>query len=139
MDDCLFCRIVRREHPASFVYEDDVAVAMLDLYPVNRGHTLVLPKVHANDLQDCPTEVAGHLFAVCGRLAPAIVRAVAADGFNVWTANGRSAGQTVFHLHLHVLPRFTDDTFGLRFPQNYPREAERSELDAIAARIRSTG
>lgn len=138
MDDCLFCRILRHEHPATFVYEDDLAAAILDLYPVHRGHTLVLPKRHATDLLDCSVDVAGHLFAVSARLAPAIVRAVDAQGFNIWTANGGAAGQTVFHLHLHVLPRFVDDTFGLRFPRNYPSEARREELDKIAARIRST-
>lgn len=133
---CVFCRILRRDAPAAFVYEDDQIAAFLDLYPVHAGHTLVVPKTHIEDLVACPGDLAGRLFAVSGRLAPAVVAAAGADGFNVWTANGRAAGQTVFHLHLHVLPRFRADAFGLRFPKDYPREADRSALEAMAARIR---
>ncbi|MEE8116229.1 MAG: HIT family protein [Gemmatimonadales bacterium] len=135
MGNCLFCSVIQRVMPGSFVYEDDRALAFLDMYPVNSGHTLVVPKTHMADLRDCPPDLAAHLFAVSTRLAPAVVAAVEADGFNVWTANGRAAGQTVFHLHLHILPRFTTDAFGFRFPDDYPREAERAELDAVAARI----
>ena len=81
---------------------------------------------------------AGRLFELSGKIAPAVVRATGAAGFNVWTANGKAAGQEVLHLHLHVLPRYEDDTFGLRFPKGYPQEAERAALDAMADRIRST-
>lgn len=73
---------------------------------------------------------------VAKRLAPRIVHAVGAAGFNVWTANGKVAGQEVFHCHLHILPRFEDDSFGLRFPKSYPQEAERGELDRLGDRIR---
>jgi len=135
--DCVFCRILRHELPAAFVYEDDDVAAFLDLYPVNRGHTLVVPKAHAADLMTCPVETAARLFRVSTALAPAVVAAVGAEGFNVWTANGRVAGQTVFHLHLHILPRFRTDTFGLRFPKNYPQEASRAELEEMAAAIRA--
>ncbi len=134
---CVFCRILRHELPAAFVYEDGDIAAFLDLYPVNRGHTLVVPKTHATDLVACPDELAARLFGVSARLAPAVVAAVGAEGFNVWTANGRVAGQTVFHLHLHILPRFRTDTFGLRFPKNYPQEADRADLEAMAAAIRA--
>jgi histidine triad (HIT) family protein len=135
--DCIFCRILRREAPAAFVYEDDEVAAFLDLYPVHAGHTLVVPKAHVEDLVTCPVTLAGRLFAVSSRLAPAVVAAAGADGFNVWTANGRAAGQTVLHLHLHVLPRFRSDAFGLRFPKDYPREADRRALDEMAVRIRA--
>ncbi len=136
MEDCVFCRIVEGVAPASVVYEDDTAVAFLDLFPVHSGHTLVVPRVHADDLSDCPRGVASHLFAVCADLAPAVVDASGAKGFNIWTANGRVAGQEVLHLHLHILPRFKGDSFGLRFPKGYPAEAQRDELEAIAERIR---
>jgi histidine triad (HIT) family protein len=135
-DDCVFCRIVRGDAPAAFVYEDEEIAAFLDLYPVHAGHTLVVPKTHVTDLLACPGELAGRLFAVSGRLAPAVVAAAGADGFNIWTANGRAAGQSVFHLHLHILPRFRTDQFGLRFPKDYPREADRAALAAMAARIK---
>ena len=137
--DCVFCRVIAGELPASVVYEDDRAVAFLDIFPVHEGHTLVVPRDHAVDLRDCPADLAAHLFAIGARLAPAIVAVTDADGFNIWTAAGRAAGQTVFHLHLHVLPRFAGDGFGPRLPKIPPRESPRSALDHMAARIRSLG
>lgn len=137
MTDCVFCRIITGELPGSVVYQDDHTVAFLDLYPVHPGHTLVVPRRHVTDLVTCPEAVAGSLFALSARLAPAVVQAVGAAGFNVWTANGKAAGQEIFHLHLHVLPRFEADSFGLRFPKNYPEEATRAALDAMAGRIRA--
>ena len=136
MSDCIFCGILAGTLPGSLVYEDDDVVAFLDLFPVHPGHTLVVPRRHVRDLTTCPPDLAGRLFAVSAQLSPAIVAAGAADGFNVWTANGRAAGQEVAHLHLHILPRFTRDAFGLRFPKGYPTEAPRAALDAMAAKIR---
>ncbi len=137
MSSCVFCQIVGGTAPASLVYDDEEIVAFLDLFPVHPGHTLVVPRVHVEDLRTCPLPVAGRLFRVSAQLAPAIVKATGAAGFNVWTANGKAAGQEIFHLHLHVLPRFEDDSFGLRFPKSYPREAARHELEVLAERIRS--
>jgi len=135
MVDCVFCRILAGELPASVVYADDSAVALLDLYPIHAGHTLVIPREHYTDVASSPSQLAGHLFEVSARLGPAIVRATGAHGFNVWTANGRAAGQDIFHLHLHVLPRYHEDTFGLRFPRSHPSKAPRHDLDAMAERI----
>jgi len=135
--DCVFCRIVAGEAPASRVYEDDHAVAFLDVHPVHPGHTLVVPRRHCADLRECDTDLAAHLFAVAARLAPGITRAVDADAFNIWTAAGRAAGQTVFHLHLHVLPRFHGDVFGPRLPKDGMMKAARADLEAVAARIRA--
>lgn len=137
MPDCVFCAILDEELPASFVYEDDLAVALLDLHPIHAGHTLVIPREHYADAASCPRALAGHLFGVSTRLGQAVVRATDAHGFNVWTANGRAAGQDVFHLHLHILPRYREDTFGLRFPQGYPTEARRGDLDHMAERIKT--
>ncbi len=137
MDTCVFCEIVEGRAFASLVYEDDVAVAFLDIFPVHRGHTLVVPRQHVRDLAECPGELASHLMRVSASLAPRIVRAVAGAGFNVWTANGAAAGQEVFHLHLHILPRFEEDSFGLRFPKDYPRKAARDELKELASRIKT--
>jgi diadenosine tetraphosphate (Ap4A) HIT family hydrolase len=131
--------VLAGEVPASVVHEDERAVAFLDLHPVHDGHTLVVPRVHCADLRDCPADLAAHLFAVGARLAPAIVAVTGADGFNIWTAAGRAAGQTVFHLHLHVLPRFAGDTFGPRLPGGPPQECPRPALDEMAARIRAAG
>jgi len=133
--DCVFCRIVAGDLPATLVYQDDAVVGFLDLFPVVPGHTLMVPRRHATDLLDCPNDLAGRLFAASARVAAAVLAATGADGFNVWSANGPAAGQTVFHLHLHVLPRFAADQFGLRFPIER-REASRGELEAMASRIR---
>lgn len=133
---CVFCGVIVGSLPGSFVYEDDDTVAFLDLYPVHEGHTLVVPRAHVPDLLECPAHVAAHLFNVSRLLAPAVVAASNAAGFNVWTANGAAAGQQVFHLHLHILPRYADDTFGLRFPKSYPKKASRAELETMAAKIR---
>lgn len=135
--DCVFCAICEGRAPGSVVYEDGDAVVLMDLFPVHPGHALIVPRRHVADLASCPEDLAGRLFALSGRIGPAVVRATDAAGFNVWTANGKAAGQEVFHLHLHVLPRYEDDTFGLRFPKGYPQEAARAELDAMADRIRS--
>ena len=137
MAGCVFCDILRGSAPASVVYEDDEVVAFMDTYPVYGGHTLVIPREHFDDLESCPGNLAGRLFEVSAGLGSAIVDAVGAAGFNVWTANGSAAGQEVFHLHLHVLPRFEDDTFGLRFPKGYPQVVGREELDRMAELINS--
>lgn len=138
MAGCIFCAILEGRVPRSVVYEDEDAVVFMDLFPVHPGHALIVPRRHIEDLESCPGELAGRLFELSGKIAPAVVRATGAAGFNVWTANGKAAGQEVLHLHLHVLPRYEDDTFGLRFPKGYPQEAERAALDAMADRIRST-
>jgi histidine triad (HIT) family protein len=137
--DCVFCRIVAGAEPASRVYEDEHAIAFLDLHPVHAGHTLVVPRRHLTDLRECDRDLAGHLFAVSARLAPVVTRTTDGDGFNIWTAAGRAAGQTVFHLHLHVLPRFFGDVFGPRSRDSKPPEATRDELERVAARIRAQG
>jgi histidine triad (HIT) family protein len=136
MTECVFCAILRGRLPASVIYEDDRAVGFLDIHPIHAGHTLVIPRDHFADAASCPSELAAHLFEISVRLGPAIVRATDAHGFNVWTAIGRAAGQDVFHLHLHILPRYREDTFGLRFPKGYPEEAQRADLDVMAAKVR---
>jgi diadenosine tetraphosphate (Ap4A) HIT family hydrolase len=136
MNDCVFCDIVSGRSASSVVYEDETALAFMDLYPVYPGHTLVIPRAHVQDLASCQAELASHLFACGARLAPAVAAASEAAGFNIWTANGKEAGQEVLHLHLHILPRFEGDDFGLRFPKGYPVAAPRLELDEMAAKIR---
>ncbi len=136
MPDCVFCKIIRGDAEASVVHEDEISVAFMDLFPVNPGHVLVVPREHHRDPASCPGATASHLFSVACRLAPVVTEAVGADGFNIWTANGSAAGQEVFHLHLHLLPRFSGDSFGLRFPKGYPTAVARPELDRMAAAIR---
>lgn len=134
---CVFCDIVAGGSAGSVIYDDEHAVALLDIFPVHPGHALVVPRRHCADIRDCPADLARHLFGVSARLAPAIASVVGAEAFNIWTAAGRAAGQTVFHLHLHVLPRFDDDGFGPRLPKTPLREAPRAELEEMAGRIRA--
>lgn len=137
MSECPFCAIVAGRQPGCIVYEDERAIALMDIYPVYAGHTLVVPRTHYENLVSCPKDLAAHLFTLAARLGPAIMEAAQGTAFNIWTANGADAGQRVFHLHLHVLPRFPDDKFGLRFPKNYPAVKDPRALETMAARIRS--
>lgn len=130
---CVFCDIVAGDEPASRVYEDATVVAFMDLYPVNPGHTLIVPKRHAVGLEDLDVEVGAHLWRVGHHLARALRRtSVRCEGVNVFLADGEAAFQEVFHAHLHVFPRFAGDAFRLSAPQ---RELDRADLDATAAEL----
>jgi len=137
MADCIFCEIIQGTAPASVVYEDAACKAFMDVHPIHQGHLLIVPRIHYDELSKCPVSMAGRLFEVAARLGPVVTDVVGGTGFNIWTANGKDAGQEVFHLHLHVLPRFADDSFGLRFPQDYPQEASREELEKVAGWIKT--
>lgn len=108
MPDCIFCAIAAGDAPASIVYEDEQAVAFLDLHPVTTGHTLVIPRRHATDLLDSAGALAEIAPAVEATTALLVDR-LQADGLNLFQATGAAAGQTVFHLHVHLLPRRTGD------------------------------
>lgn len=135
--NCQFCRIVARTAEASIVYEDDRVIAFCDLFPVNPGHLLVVPRAHATGLGDLEEGDGRQMFAVGRRLAVA-ARATdpGCEGINFFVADGAPAGQEVFHLHLHVIPRFVGD--GVRFAFGQSRTPTlRRELDAVAGRIRA--
>lgn len=137
MTACIFCDIIRGDAPASLVYADDCVVAFMDIQPVNPGHLLVVPRVHAPDLAGVDAATGGHLFQVGMKLAAALRRSgLRCEGVNLFLADGRAAGQQVWHIHLHVLPRFYGDGFGFRFGPDSHRRAARSQLDQIAAQVR---
>ena len=130
---CVFCRIVAKEIPASVVREDVHTIAFMDLGQVNPGHVLVALKAHAENLYALDEEQAGAVFRSVARVARAIRDAFAAPGLSVYQANGRSAGQTVLHFHVHLVPRYDNDGMSLTWPvKNPPREA----LEESARRIR---
>lgn len=136
---CIFCRIVVGEVPASVLYRDDTAIAFMDIRPVNPGHLLVVPLTHAANLGALPEEIGGHLFVVAQSLAAALQRSgVRSEGVNLFLADGEVAGQEVFHVHLHVIPRFHGDGISLaafgRLPATLP---SREELDGTAGAIRT--
>lgn len=134
--DCVFCAIVAGEGPASIVQEDALCVAFMDRSPVNPGHALVVPREHAPSLADLDEDTGAHLFRVVMRVAAAVRRSgVRCEGVNVFLADGEAAFQEVFHVHLHVFPRFRGDAF--RINADWSAKPARAELDAVAARIGS--
>jgi diadenosine tetraphosphate (Ap4A) HIT family hydrolase len=135
---CVFCAIVAGEAPASVVHRDDLAVAFMDIQPVNAGHVLVVPARHAVGLHDLDPETGAQIFRVGQAVAAGLRRSgIACEGVNFFVADGEAAGQEVFHFHLHVFPRFAGDGFGLRFGPHYPSQPPRATLDAAAERIRA--
>lgn len=132
MNDCIFCKIINGEIPSSKVYEDDNVVAFLDLHPTNPGHTLVVPKVHCDALLDCAPEVLFNMTRTAQKVASAVVKAVGADGFNLGVNNGRAAGQIIFHLHMHIIPRDAND--GLR-PWGH-KDYAAGEMENMAEKIK---
>jgi histidine triad (HIT) family protein len=133
---CVFCDIVAGHAPASILFQDERTITFLDHRPVTPGHMLVVPRRHAAFLADLDPEDGAQLFRVGLRGAAALrASSLRCEGVNFHLADGEVAGQEVFHVHLHVLPRFTGDGFGLRFPPDY-RIRERAELDESATAVR---
>jgi histidine triad (HIT) family protein len=130
--DCIFCKIIAGEIPSRRIYEDDHAIAFLDLQPWHRGHTLVVPRDHVESLLEGPPVMAelGPAVDACARM---LVERLGADGLNLSSSAGSVAGQEVFHLHLHLIPRYADAP-GLRNLIN-PQPADDAELDAVLAQI----
>ncbi len=111
MTDCIFCKIIAKQIPADIVYEDEDVFAFLDITPNNPGHTLVVPKEHDGNFRHADTARLCKLIAVAQRLGKAICEAVGAPAMNLITNDGAEAGQKVFHLHFHIIPRFATDGF----------------------------
>ncbi|HLG31989.1 MAG TPA: HIT family protein [Ignavibacteriaceae bacterium] len=107
--ECIFCNIIAKKSEAEFVFEDDNVIAFLDIAPVNYGHTLVIPKRHYDNFLTVPVEELDHLMKATQFISGAVKRSMNADGFNVISNNGDSAGQSVYHFHFHIIPRFKSD------------------------------
>lgn len=135
---CIFCKIARGEIPASIVAATDSVLAMMDIQPINPGHVLVIPKSHATYLADLDEKIGDDVFQLAMRVAGGLRKSgVRCEGVNLFLADGKVAGQEVFHVHLHVIPRFEGDGFGLRFPVNYGQHPAREELARIAGSIKA--
>jgi histidine triad (HIT) family protein len=135
MTDCLFCKIVARQIPATVVHEDEHTLAFMDLGQVNPGHVLVAVKRHADNLYALDDVQAGAVLRTAARIARAIRDAFAPQGLSVYQANGKAAGQTVFHYHVHLVPRYEGDGMALTWPvKNPPRE----KLEQYAAKIKGS-
>ena len=134
-EHCVFCRIIHSEETVSIVYEDDRALAFMDIQPASPGHVLVVSREHHENLFDTPDDLASHCLRVAKRLAPGIRKATGAGAINLFSANGRAGGQDVLHFHLHLIPVREDDEFELQLPREDAAAPSRSELNVMAARI----
>lgn len=135
-NDCVFCRIVKGESAASIFYEDALVVGFMEIAPVTEGHCLIIPREHASYLADLEEETSKHMFAVCRKTAAALRRSgMECEGINMFLADGEAASQTVFHVHIHVFPRYKGDHFKVDWG---PSETmlSRKDLDRAASRIR---
>ncbi len=135
-DDCLFCGIVAGDVPAQVVDSDEHTVAFMDINPATRGHALVVPRTHSADLFEVSDEDLDHTMDAARRLAAKIRAALEPDGFNILNSCGKAAWQTIFHFHLHVIPRYDDDPLKLPW---IPRGGDPEEIAAVAEEIRGTG
>lgn len=127
-DNCIFCKIAAGIIPSATVYEDDDFRAILDIAPAHKGHTIILPKTHAKDIFELPEEVAAKAYPVVKKVATAIKAATGCDGVNVLQNNGAAAGQSVFHLHIHVVPRIAGDGILPVWPSKEYADGEAAEL-----------
>lgn len=137
MSDCIFCEILKGTSPASFTYQDDTVVAFMDVQPITRGHMLVVPRAHAVLMSEVEETVAMRSFRVARRLGALVRTTLGAAGVNLFVADGEAAFQDVPHFHVHVIPRYPKDGFGLTFPAAYSKLPSRAELETIAEAIRA--
>lgn len=136
-DPCVFCDIVRGTSPASWVYQDDTVVAFMDHQPITQGHMLVMPREHAMLITEINETAAMRTFRVARKLAAVARHILGASGVNILVMDGEAAYQDVPHFHVHVIPRYPKDGFGLTFPDAYEHPPARAQLDAIAAALHS--
>jgi histidine triad (HIT) family protein len=137
MSDCIFCKIINGDIPCAKVYEDEHVLAFLDISQVTKGHTLVIPKVHKKDVFELTPEIAGNLFSAVPKIANAINESFSPLGLNILNNNKEPAGQTVFHYHMHLIPRYgKGDGFGAVW-KSHQSEYSFADLQKIAATIHS--
>jgi histidine triad (HIT) family protein len=132
-ESCIFCKIVRKQAPASIIYEDESVIAFLDIRPLNLGHTLVIPKKHYVDIFDISEDQLSQVHKVAKQVSTAVKKATNADGISIIQQNSKAAGQNIFHLHVHVVPRFE----GQKLPSfSALKEVDRAKLEGMAKKIK---
>ena len=132
-ESCIFCKIVHKQAPSSIVYEDETLIVFLDIRPLNIGHALVIPKAHYVDIFNIPEKELSQVHKVAKQVSFAIKKATNAAGISIIQQNGKAAGQDIFHLHVHVVPRFE----GQKLPRfSDLQEVERTKLDEMAKKIK---
>lgn len=138
MDDCIFCSIIKGSLPASIIYEDKYLLAFMDIQPVNKGHVLIISRQHKELIFELDDIILSRMFVLAKNINNAIRESgIKAEGINLFLADGKSAGQEVMHVHLHIIPRFLNDGFGFIFPEEYEKRPQRNELDIISEKIKS--
>lgn len=128
----IFLKIINREIPAHIVYEDDLVIAFLDIMPVNKGHTLVVPKKHFVNILDGDPDILAHMIKTAQKIAQAQVKELGAEGFNLVVNNGVAGGQEVMHAHFHVVPRYTNDN---AYPKPSHVECSKEEFVEIKEKL----
>lgn len=131
-EDCIFCKIVSGDIPSFRLYEDEDTIAFMDINPANRGHALAIPKTHTPNLLESPDEALAVTVATAKKVARAVQKTVNPDGLNLVQANGPGAAQSVFHFHMHVIPRFTGDNLMLNWGIN---PGDMDEIKALSEQI----
>ncbi len=127
MKECLFCQIIEGEKPSHKIYEDKKTYAFLDINPKNKGHTLVIPKKHRETFLDLKEKEINNLFQKVQKIAKAVKKATNAEGFNIIQNNKKAAGQIIDHVHVHIIPRYTEDNIELKWSHE-PEEGEFEEM-----------
>ena len=135
MADCIFCMLAGGQIPTATLYEDDDFRVILDLGPATKGHALILPKAHYADLTEIPEELAGKATGVAKKIVTAMKVALPCDGYNVVQNNGEAAGQTVFHYHVHLIPRYANDHAGVSWKPGELTDAVKEEILAKAHEV----
>lgn len=132
-DDCIFCKIANGEIPSKTLFEDDMFRVILDLAPATKGHALILPKNHAANLYELADNEASKVLVLAKEMATKMTKALECDGFNLVQNNGAVAGQTVFHFHLHLIPRYINDGQKINWTQGEVSQEELEEIRNLIA------
>lgn len=128
MSDCIFCKIANGEIPSATLYEDEDFRVILDLGPASKGHALILPKAHAANIYEISDDMAAKAMILAKKMATKMTEALKCDGFNIVQNNGEPAGQTVFHFHMHLIPRYKNDNVGLGWNVGTLTEEDKLEI-----------
>ena len=133
--ECLFCKIITNEIPAKIIYNDEICIGILDIFPISKGHSLVIPKSHYSTIEDIPDDILAHLMVVVKKLGRKIHNRLSIDGYNILQNNFLAAGQVINHFHIHIIPRQKDDKkFQLLIPK---LQIDDSTLEGVKSEILS--
>lgn len=134
---CVFCDIIERKSSAEIIYEDDKIISFLDIKPIHYGHILVIPKIHCTDFLSIPEDYLAPLILAARKVAGALNRSLKPDGYNFFANNGKAAGQSVFHFHLHITPRYFNDDIKFKLSlKDYNREQIKEFAEKIKSELR---